>query len=97
MLDTVQNVVHIAPMHVETFTNTRNNLKAVMDRVVADHAPVKITRQKAEGIVMISESDWESIEETLYLLSSPRNAERLLGAIERLNDGKGEVHELIDP
>ena len=84
-------------MLVETFSHARNNLKAVMDRVVADRAPVKITRQRAEGVVMISESDWESMEETLHLLSSPRNAERLLGAIERLNAGKGEEHELIDP
>ena len=84
-------------MHVETFSHARNNLKAVMDRVVADCAPVKIIRQRGQGVVMISESDWDSMEETLHLLSSPRNAERLLGAIDRLNAGKGEVHELIDP
>ena len=84
-------------MHIETFSHARNNLKAVMDRVVADSAPVKITRQRGQSVVMVSESDWDSIEETLYLLSSPRNAERLLGAIERLNAGKGEAHELIDP
>ena len=84
-------------MQTETFSNTRANLKAIMDRVVANRAPVKITRQKAEGVVMVSESDWESMEETLYLLSSPRNAERLLGAIKRLEAGEGVEHELIDP
>ncbi len=84
-------------MLVETFSNTRNNLKAVLDRVVASRAPIKITRQRGEGVVMISESEWESMEETLYLLSSPRNAERLLGAIERLDAGKGEERELINP
>ena len=84
-------------MQTETFSNTRANLKAIMDRVVADHAPVKITRQKAEGVVMVSESDWESMEETLYLLSSPKNAERLLTAIRRLEAGEGVEHELIDP
>ncbi len=84
-------------MLIETFSNARNNLKAVMDRVVADRAPVKITRQKAEGVVMISESDWESIEETLYLLSSPRNAARLAESIAELDAGRGQVRELIEP
>lgn len=83
-------------MRTETFSNTRANLKSVMDRVVADHAPVKITRQKAEGVVMVSESDWESMEETLHLMSSPKNAERLLTAIRGLEAGRGVVRELPD-
>ncbi len=93
----MQNVVHITAMLTETFSNARNNLKAVFDRVVADHAPIKITRQRGEGVVVISERDWESIEETLYLLSSPRNAERLLNSIKELDAGKGIERELIDP
>lgn len=84
-------------MLVETFSNARNNLKAVMDRVVADRAPVKIARQRGESVVMISESDWESMEETLYLLSSPKNAARLLEAVRALEAGEGEEHELIEP
>ena len=51
----------------------------------------------SSSVVMISESDWESMEETLYLMSSPRNAERLLNAMKRLDAGEGEEHELIDP
>lgn len=84
-------------MLVETFSNTRNNLKAVLDRVVASRAPVKIARQRGEGVVMISESEWEGIEETLYLLSSPNNAARLLEAVRRLEAGEGEERELIEP
>ena len=84
-------------MHAMSFSETRANLKAVMDRVVADKAPVAITRQRGEGVVMISQSDWESIEETLYLLQSPKNAERLLAAIRGLEAGGGEEHELIEP
>ena len=80
-----------------SFSDTRANLKAVMDRVVADKAPIAITRQRAEGVVMISASEWSSIEETLYLLSSPRNAERLLEAIRGLEAGEGVEHELIEP
>lgn len=79
-----------------SFSDTRANLKAVMDRVVADRVPVTITRQKAEGVVMVSQSEWESIEETLYLLRSPKNAARLLEAIRGLEAGRGEEHELIE-
>ena len=80
-----------------SITDTRANLKAVLDRVVADKVPIAITRPKGEGVVMISASEWSSIEETLYLLQSPRNAERLLEAIRGLEAGEGEEHELIEP
>lgn len=84
-------------MQTETFSSTRANLKAIMDRVVDDHTPIKITRQNGKGVVMVSESDWASMEETLYLMSSPRNAELLLEAIRGLEAGEGEEHELIEP
>ena len=84
-------------METLTISDTRANLKAVLDRVVADKAPVSIARAKGEGVVIISQSEWNSIEETLYLLQSPRNAERLLGAIRGLEAGEGEEHELIEP
>ena len=80
-----------------SFSETRANLKAVFDRVVADRAPIAVTRQKGEGVVLISQSEWASIEETLYLLKSPKNAERLLEAIRGLEAGDGEEHELIEP
>ena len=78
-------------------SDTRANFKAVVDRVVADKAPIAITRQKGEGVVMVSASEWASIEETLYLLQSPANAKRLLESIAELDAGKGEEHELIEP
>jgi antitoxin YefM len=81
-----------------SFSESRANLKALMDRVVADKAPVTITRARGqENVVLISESEWSSIEETLYLLQSPKNAERLLEAIRGLEAGEGEEHELIEP
>ncbi|MBA3527278.1 MAG: type II toxin-antitoxin system prevent-host-death family antitoxin [Pseudomonadota bacterium] len=85
-------------MNSISFSESRANLKALMDRVVADKAPVTITRARGqENVVLISESEWASIEETLYLLSSPRNAERLLAAVRGLEAGDGEEHELIEP
>ncbi|MEO5612296.1 MAG: type II toxin-antitoxin system prevent-host-death family antitoxin [Sphingomicrobium sp.] len=84
-------------METISISDTRANLKAVVDRVVADKVPIKITRQKGEGVVMISASEWSSIEETLYLLQSPANARFLMESIAELDAGKGEVHELIEP
>ena len=63
-------------MDVLTVTDTRANLKEVMGRVVNDHAPVVVTRQKAEAVVMVSLADWNALEETSRLLSSPLNARR---------------------
>ncbi len=80
-----------------SFSDTRANFKAVMDRVVEDKVPIAITRQRGEGVVMVSASEWASIEETLYLLRSPENAKRLLEAIRGLQAGEGEEHELIYP
>ena len=85
-------------MNSISFSESRANLKALMDRVVADKAPVTITRARGqESVVMISESEWSSIEETLYLLSLPKNAARLLDAVRGLEAGEGVEHELIEP
>lgn len=84
-------------MDVVTYSEARANLKDVMDRVVADKTEVIVTRQKAEAVVMISLAEWNSISETLHLLSSPKNAERLRKAIRDMDAGEGVEHELIDP
>ena len=88
----------MGPMDVLTYSDTRANLKDVMDRVVEDRAPVIITRQKAEAVVMVSLADWNAMEETLHLLSTPANAERLREAVRELDAaGGGTERELIEP
>jgi antitoxin YefM len=84
-------------MQAVSYSEARENLKSMIDKVVADRAPLAITRQRGEGAVLISASEWASIEETLYLLRSPANAKRLLESIAELEAGGGEVHELIKP
>jgi len=84
-------------MDVLTYSDTRANLKDVMDRVVEDRAPVIITRQKAEAVVMVSLADWNAMEETLHLLSTAPNAERLREAVRELDAGAGTERELIEP
>ncbi len=83
-------------MDIVSYTDTRERLKEVMDRVVEDHRPVVISRQKAESVVMVSLADWHAIEETLHLLSSSENAARLKSAIEELNAGGGTERQLIE-
>ena len=80
-------------MDVLTFTHTRRNLTDVMDRVVKDHMPIVVTRQNADSVVRVSLSDWNALEETARLLSSPNNAARLADAIAPLDAGKGAERE----
>ncbi len=84
-------------MDVRTYSDTRANLKEIMDRVVEDRSPVVITRQKAEAVVMVSLSDWNAMEETLHLASSRANASRLKEAIQQLEAGKGVERKLTIP
>lgn len=50
------------------------NLNAVMDKVVADCAPVVIRRQRGESVVMVSESEWNSIAEIVGSTCTPTKA-----------------------
>jgi antitoxin YefM len=66
-----------------------------MDRVVDDMTEIVVTRQKGEAVVLVSLTQWNSISETLHLLSSPKNAERLLSAIQQLESSGGTERDLI--
>lgn len=84
-------------MDVLTYSDARANLKGVMDRVVEDRTQVVVTRQKAEAVVMVSLEDWNAMEETMHLLSTPTNAARLRASIRQLDAGKGTERELANP
>lgn len=83
-------------MDVTTYSDARQHLKELMDRVVADRTEVVVTRQKAEPVVVVAMSEWNAISETLHLLSTPSNAERLISAIRQIEAGKGKERELIE-
>ena len=72
-----------------SYTAARENLAATMDKVCEDHAPIVITRNREQAVVMMSLADFEALEETAYLLKSPKNAKRLTSAIDQLDAGKG--------
>jgi antitoxin YefM len=92
-------------MKVLTFSDARAGLKSAMDSVCADRAPTIITRPRGEHVVMMSLEDFNSMQETMHLLSSPKNATRLMESIAQLhaggakprmlNNGKSEDGEQI--
>jgi antitoxin YefM len=82
---------------ITTYSDFRLKLKGYLDRVFQSHTPLHVTRTRGENIVVLSEADYESLMETFYLLKSPKNAERLLRAVNQYNEGKGKDRQLIEP
>lgn len=89
-------IPYIDFMKTLSSTELRANLSAVMDQVNDDHEPVIVTRAKGRPVVVLSLEDYAAMDETAYLLSSPKNAERLLEAVEGLKAGKGVARDLIE-
>lgn len=74
-------------MNAITYTAARENLASTIDKVCNDRDPVIITRKRNQSVVLISLEDYESLEETAYLLRSPANAKRLIASIEAAENG----------
>ena len=66
-----------------------------MNKVCEDHAPIIITRNRDQAVVMMSLEDFEALEETAYLIKNPKNAKRIMSAIAQLDAGKG-VKRTVD-
>lgn len=81
-------------MDAITYSSARANLADTMDRVCEDHEPIIITRSGQQAVVMISLEDYNAMEETAYLLRSPKNARRLVEAIAALEAGQGTERSL---
>jgi antitoxin YefM len=81
-------------MKTLTYSESRANYAATLDSVTDDREEVVITRAGHDPVVLVALDDYESLKEAAYLLRSPANARRLLGAIERLSDGGGSEREL---
>ncbi|MCT0249253.1 MAG: type II toxin-antitoxin system Phd/YefM family antitoxin [Cyanobacteria bacterium] len=66
-----------------TYSQARQSLKALMDRAVADREVVMVRRRHGGDVALIAADELESLLETAHLLRSPRNAARLLAALNR--------------
>ncbi|HLQ26675.1 MAG TPA: type II toxin-antitoxin system prevent-host-death family antitoxin [Acidiferrobacterales bacterium] len=82
-------------MKTFSYAAVRNNLAKAIDQVNEDHAPIIITRQKGASAVLISLEDFESWQETAYLLRSPAMARRLRRAVARIERDKAKPRRLI--
>ncbi len=74
-----------------SYSEARDRLASVWDETVSTREPVLIDRRGHESVVIVPAAEWESLVETAYLLRSPANAKRLLGALHRSEAGEGEV------
>ncbi len=82
-------------MRTLTFSEARGNLKRVLDQVVDDHVATIIKRRDAEDAVVMSLSDYNALQETMYLLSTPANARHLMESIAQLRAGKAKPRKLV--
>ena len=74
-----------------TYTEARANLARLCDRVTTDLDVAIISRRGAEDVALISASELSGILETAHLLRSPKNADRLLSALRRAQQGAGKT------
>jgi antitoxin YefM len=83
-------------MQALQFSETRANLKNVMDRVVADHEPVIVVRRNAPPVVIMSLEDWNAMDATCHLLASPANAAALHKSIAQFDAGRTVIYEPVE-
>jgi antitoxin YefM len=100
-LDTLTSICTICctggdNMKAITYTTARQNLAKTMENVCRDRSPVIVTRKSSESVVIMSLEDFEALEETAYLLRSPKNTRRLIESIAQLENGEGSEKELIE-
>lgn len=74
-----------------SYTHLRENLKEYLDNVCQEHVPIKVKRNNGENCILLSEGDYESLIETMHLLSSRETTDRILEANERR-----ELYDLKD-
>ncbi|MCC4591253.1 type II toxin-antitoxin system prevent-host-death family antitoxin [Xanthomonas campestris pv. cannae] len=80
-------------MDIISYSAARSSLAGIMDRVVNNHKPAIITRGRKQAVVMLSLEDYKAMEETAYLLRSPKNAQRLLESIAQLGSERSKTQE----
>ena len=79
-----------------TYTEARDHLASVWDETLPTREPVVIDRRGHESVVILPVGEWNGLVETAHLLRSPANARRLLGALNRLDQGEGQPLSLPD-
>jgi antitoxin YefM len=71
-------------MEIRSYTAVRNDFANTMNAICEDHTSVIITRSNAPSVVMLSLDDYNAMQETYYLIKSPKNAKRLMDSINEI-------------
>jgi antitoxin YefM len=95
-LDLYSKLNKCTNMRIVSFSEARNSLKTVLDRVVEDADYTIITRRDADDAVVMSLEYFNSLQETVYLLKSPANAAHLERSIAQFREGKALEQELFN-
>src|ERR1700684_2453182 len=91
--DTVQSIFWRSMMET-TYTNLRQSLASVLDRVVNDHEVVIVTRKGQKRVAMVPADELAGLVETGHLLGPPKNAQLLLSALRRASGRKRKPESL---
>jgi antitoxin YefM len=83
-------------MQVVNYTEFRNNLAENLNMVNEDSEIVVVSRSKGKNVVVMSLEEYNSIQETLHLVSTKTNQKRLDEAIEEMRLDKSSKHNLIE-
>jgi len=83
-------------MEITNYTSFRQSLKFYLDKVFSDHTPLFVTRAKGEDVVVLSKADYDSMQETFYLLKSSKNALRLEQGLKDYEKGLAKEQDLIE-
>ncbi len=76
-------------------SEARSRLFPLIQEVNDDHTPVRITSRSGD-VVLMSAEDFDSWQETIYLLRSPANARRLMEAVARDKSGEATVAKTME-
>ncbi len=83
-------------MNTTTISSAKKNLESLIEQVENDAEPTLIIIDENRKAVLISESEFNSWQETVYLLSNPANAEHLRKSLAEAENGDVKERELIE-
>jgi antitoxin YefM len=83
-------------MDVANYTEFRQGLAHFMDSVCDSRSPLTVTRQGGRSVVVIAADEFEGMMETIHLLQSPVNAQRVLSSISNLDAGKCVERDIVE-
>jgi antitoxin YefM len=79
-----------------SLTELRQHMASYLDRVASDREPLVVTRGGKPSVVVMSEAEFAGWQETVHLLNSPKNAERLMASVRQVRAGGAREHDLVE-